>query len=81
MKFKVGDVVIAGQGMIDKINRNRYFSGPLNPIGIAGVVLSFNENWDDLPYKVEWSNGRTNFYDEEDLEFFTSDMSIEDIIG
>lgn len=58
MTFQVGDTV--------ELEEGHYLEDIYNPIGIFGTVL-LNDYLIDYPYRVEWSNGQTNSYQEGQL--------------
>ena len=42
-----------------------------NPVGIAGVVVAIveeDEEWDEIWWRVQWSNGQDNTYQDGDLK-------------
>jgi hypothetical protein len=73
-KFRVGDIITMGEEgkrHISIYNEQVSYSGKgCNPWGISGVVIEVNDLEEALPVRVLWNNGRNNYYEHNDLEYF-----------
>lgn len=65
MKGRVGDQV-----RISSRGQDNWRENPHNPYDRSGVIISADEGECGFDFLVRWSNGLTNSYNEEDLDFF-----------
>lgn len=72
MKIKVGDAV-----RLSLTGRREYLPAEDNPHGLSGLVILYREPrgaWAEFNWKVEWSNGSTNWYREVDLDMLATPL-------